>query len=267
MISIITPLYRAENYVEQTIETVLHQTYTDWELILVDDCSPDESGNIADAMIRRLKEAGDIPEGKIRLIRKPVNEGAARARNTGIEDAKGRYIAFLDADDLWYPEKLEKELAFLQEKNAGFVYTSYQFGDEAARPTGKTVRVKDTLQFGQALTRTIIFTSTVLFDTEKVPKNLIHMPNIASEDTATWWTILKSGVTAYGLDELLVIYRRPSSSLSANKGKAIVRIFRLYREIAGLGIVPSCFYMIGWAWNATVRRVFPDASDCRAGRS
>ncbi len=248
MISIIVPVYNAENYIKKTIECVQRQTYTDWELLLVDDCSRDGSVSVIEEII---KGAGD----HIRLLCQSKNSGAAAARNAGVDAAKGRYIAFLDADDLWREDKLEKELAFMQEKGAGFVFTSYHFGDENAVPTGKMTRVPKTLTYKQALCRTVIFTSTVLFDTQIVPKGLCKMPLIGSEDTATWWNILRTGIVAYGLDEPLVIYRRPGKSLSSNKGKAIARIWGLYRNVAKLSVPVSAVYMVRWAWRAAARRI------------
>jgi len=252
VVSIIVPIYKAEQYIEATISTVLRQTYTKWELLLVDDCSPDSSVKL----INQVIEAN--PDRKIRLIRQAQNSGAAATRNRGIEEAKGRYIAFLDADDLWREDKLDNELQFMHKHDAGFVFSSYEFGDENAVPTGKMVRVPKTLNYKQALSRTVIFTSTVLLDTKKVPKELIKMPEIASEDTATWWRILSSGFIAYGLDQPLVIYRRPITSLSSDKGKAIIRIWTLYREVAGLSVFASAMNILIWAWRATARRVIDD---------
>ncbi len=255
MISIIVPLYNAAEYIEKTIETVAAQTYTDWELILVDDKSKDDSVLRTKQCISSLDPS---VASKIRLIEKTENAGAAEARNTGIDAAKGRYIAFLDADDVWYPHKLEHELMFMNKHDAGFVCSSYQFGDENATPTGKVVRVPKKMSYKKALSRTIIFTSTVLIDTQKVDKELIRMPNIGSEDTATWWKILKSGIDIYGLDEQLVIYRRPATSLSSNKGKAITRIWKLYRQVADLGVIGSAWHILLWALHATSRRILDD---------
>lgn len=137
-----------------------------------------------------------------------MNLGAARARNLGVNEAKGRYLAYLDADDLWTPDKLEKELAFLKEKQAAFVFTGYEFADENGKGTGKIVRVPATITYKEALKNTTIFTSTVMFDMEQLSKEQLQMPQIKSEDTALWWRILREGYVACGLDQNLVKYRR-----------------------------------------------------------
>lgn len=248
MVSIIVPVYNAVKYIETTIDMVSRQTYKDWELILVDDASTDGSADLIEKIV--------ASQGKrVRLIRKSVNEGAAAARNTGIDASAGRYIAFLDADDVWMPDKLQKQIAFMEKTGAAFSFHSYEFGDDKANPTGKIVRAPKTLSFRQALSRTVIFTTTVMFDTEKIDMEIIHMPQVPSEDTATWWRILKSGYVAYGLDENLAIYRRPARSLSSNKFIAIQRIWFLYRNIADLSIIQSVFYFVGWAVRATLRRL------------
>ena len=248
MVSIVVPVYNAAKYIENTIDMVCNQTYKDWELILVDDASRDGSADIIEEYIKG--------QGKrIRLIRKETNAGAAAARNSGIDASSGRYIAFLDADDIWAVDKLEKQIEFMEKTGAAFSFHSYEFGDERAKPTGKIVHVPETLNFRQALSRTVIFTTTVMFDTEKIDMEIIHMPMVPSEDTATWWRILKSGIVAYGLDENLAIYRRPPKSLSSNKLIALERIWFLYRNIANLSVLESLFYFGGWAVRATLRRL------------
>ena len=258
LISIIVPVYNAGNYIEETIRMVEKQTCRNWELILVDDHSTDNSREIiASYLDRRLKERGDklSKAGEIRFITKEKNEGAAMARNTGIDAAVGRYIAFLDADDIWMADKLEKELAFLKEKEAAFVCTAYEFGDELARGTGKIVHVPKVLTYSKALSRTVIFTTTVMLDTQKTGKELIHMPLVKSEDTALWWKLLKNGFDAYGLDEVLAIYRRPVKSLSSNKLEAIRRIWYLYRVQEGLSFWCSAYHFVFWAYRAARRRM------------
>ena len=245
MISIIVPVYNAEKFIRETIQSVLDQTYTDFELLLVDDCSRDGSVAVIES----------FEDERVILLRREHNAGAYAARNRGLKEARGRYIAFLDSDDCWEPCKLEHEMAFMERENAGFVFTGYEFADENCVGTGKVVRVPRTINFKQALSNTTIFTSTVLIDREKIPDELIEMPNIASEDTATWWRILKAGHVGYGLDENLVRYRRSSNSLSANKLVALKRIWGLYRKIAGLSVVSSAVHFVGWAFRAVLRRI------------
>lgn len=255
MISIIIPVHNAENFIRDTIDCVRGQSYTNWELLLIEDGSADRTMEV---MTSYLDELGD---GRIRLKRRGITTaedksfGAAKARNMGISLAQGRYIAYLDADDWWRADKLEKELAFLQEKKAGFVFTGYEFGDENAKGTGKIVHVPETINYEQALVNTTIFTSTVMLDTEKIEKSLLRMPYIKSEDTASWWKILKTGVTAWGLDENLVIYRRPGKSLSSNKIEALRRIWNLYRQAAGLSVPASAWRFVLWAYRAVKRRL------------
>ncbi len=250
MVSIIVPVYRAKDYIRETVSHVIEQTYTDWELILVDDHSPDST---AEEIRSLIDETGD---DRIRLIECDENHGAAYARNVGIDAAKGRYISFLDADDVWLPDRLAMGLTYMDaHPKAGFVFTAYEFGDEKAHGTGRIVHVPEVLDYKHALSRTVIFTSTTLFDTEKIPAKLIHMPQVASEDTATWWQILRAGHTAYGIDEVTAIYRRRDTSLSSNKFKAMARIWNLYRNVEHLPFVTSVFNFIGWAYRATLRRL------------
>ncbi len=249
LVSIVVPVYNAAGYIVQTVGMVRAQTYRDWELILVEDCSGDQSAAVIGEYLRRE------PDERIRMIRQKKNGGAARARNTGVDAARGRYLAYLDADDVWRPDKLEKELAFMKEKEAGFVFTAYEFGDADARGTGKIVHVPETLSYRQALSRTVIFTTTVLLDLEQIPRELVKMPDVKSEDTATWWRILRNGYTAYGMDEVTAVYRRPAKSLSSNKWEAVKRIWGLYRRQEKLSALKSACYFIQWAARATLRRI------------
>jgi len=248
-ISIVVPVYNAEKYIEKTVEMVRRQTFTDWELILVEDCSKDNSAHVLRTLERELQDS------RIRVIYKMQNEGAANARNTGVDAACGRYLAFLDADDIWIENKLAAELDFMQKKGAAFVFTAYEFGDENAVGTGKIVKVPGTLTYKKALSRTVIFTSTTLFDLSVIGKELVKMPNVPSEDSATWWKILRAGYTAYGYPEVTTIYRRPPKSLSSNKAKAIYRIWYLYRKVEKLPLVTSVFCFMGWAFRTTLRRL------------
>lgn len=249
LVSIIIPVYNANKYIEATVKTVMEQSYENWELLLVDDGSTDGSTET----IKRIVE-DDVTNRVIPLF--PDKHGsAAKARNYGLENAKGRYIAFLDADDLWETDKLSKGLAFMQEKNAGFMFTGYEFADAEGKGTGKIVKVPETLNYRQALKNTTIFTSTVLIDTEKIDRSLIMMPEIKSEDTATWYQILRNGYLAYGLNENLVKYRRVTGSLSSNKLEAIRRIWNLYRKAEKLSVIYSAYNFVFWAFRAVLRRI------------
>ncbi len=249
LISIIVPVYHVENYIAQTMDCVYEQTYEKWELLLIDDCDGDNYVKIMEDYIR---QKGD---SRIRLIHQPSNMGAAEARNRGLKEAKGRYIAYLDADDLWTPEKLERELAYLKEKEAAFVFTGYEFADQNGIGTGKVVRVPESLNYKEALKNTTIFTSTVMFDTEKISKKMLEMPVMKSEDTALWWRILRNGYVAWGLNENLVKYRRAGRSLSSNKLEAVRRIWTLYRKAEGMSILNSAYHFCFWAVRAVKRRV------------
>ena len=249
LVSIIVPVYNVEKYIVETMESVRSQTYPDWELLLVEDGSTDGTVAAIEAYL------GKTEEKRIRLIRQPSNMGAAKARNKGLQEAVGRYIAYLDADDLWVPEKLAKEIAFMEEKGAAFAFTGYEFADENGKGLGRVVKVPETLTYKEALKNTTIFTTTVMFDTTKIDKDLLEMPIIKSEDTALWWKVLRNGYIAHGLNENLVLYRRVGKSLSSNKLEALRRIWHLYRKAEGMSVINSAYHFCFWAVRAVKRRV------------
>ena len=247
LISIVMPVHNAEKYVLQSVASVKRQSYKNWELIMVEDASTDSTPEILEGL------AGS--DKRIKLIKNEGEHGASFARNLGVKAATGRYLAYLDADDIWSRHKLEEQLAFMQEKRAAFTFTAYEFGDADCKGTGKVVRVPEKLDYKKALSRTVIFTSTVMFDLERIDRELIYMPHIKSEDTASWWKILKSGVTAYGLNKVYVIYRISGNSLSSDKVEALRRIWNLYRKSEKLSLPYSCVLFVGWAVRAVVRRL------------
>lgn len=247
LVSIVVPVYNSEKFIKETINTVKEQTYTNWELLLVNDCSTDNSKNI----IQEYKE-----DERIKLIDLKENSGAAVARNEGIKQAEGKYVAFLDADDFWLPNKLEKQIKFMQDNQFSFTYTGYEFTDEDGNKTGKIVNVPENITYKQALKNTTIFTSTVIFDVEKLGKELISMPNVRrGQDTATWWKVLKTGVIAHGLNENLSLYRRSNNTLSSNKMKALKRTWNLYRNVEHFSVFKSFYYFCWYVFNAIKRRV------------
>lgn len=241
-VSVIIPVHNAEDFIEDTILSVKSQDFTDWEIVLVDDCSTDRSREI----IERFEDE------KIHLIVHSKGRGAAAARNTGLSKARGRYITFLDADDLWDPQKLSLQIDFMAEKHASFSFTGYEFAGFDGVGVDKIVQVPERLNYRQALKNTTIFTSTVMFDTTRIPKEMICMPDVPSEDTATWWKILRSGYTAYGYNRALTLYRRSEGTLSSNKFTAIQRVWNLYRNVENLNLIYSaycfCFYAVHAVW-------------------
>ncbi len=245
LVSVIMPVYNGEKYIKQAVESV-YQQGVPLELLVIDDGSTDHT-----------QEVLSVYEGRedFRYLKNEKNMGAAGSRNRGVKEAKGEYIAYLDADDLWTPDKLEKELAFLKEKQAAFVFTGYEFADENGKGTGKIVRVPATITYKEALKNTTIFTSTVMFDMEQLSKEQLQMPQIKSEDTALWWRILREGYVACGLDQNLVKYRRAGKSLSSNKLEALRRIWNLYRKAEGMSVPNSAWHFCFWAVRAVKRRV------------
>lgn len=248
LVTIVVPVYNAEKFISETIQTVQNQTYKYWELMLVDDKSSDKSVQI----IRKYAQKDD----RIKLIKNKQNSGAAISRNAGIDAAKGKYLAFLDADDLWHPHKLEKQVAFMREKDCAFSFTGYEFADATGKPNGKKVHVPVTITYKQALKNTTISTITVMFDLEMLLKVEIHMPDIRrGQDTATWWKILKIVPYAYGLDENLSIYRRNNATLSSNKYIALKRTWFIYRNIENLSLSQTIYCFTWYGINALKRRI------------
>ena len=246
LVSIVIPVYNCEKFIKQTVETVINQTYTNWEAIFVDDCSSDNSIAILEPYL----------SDKIKLIKHEHNSGAAIARNTGIENARGEYIAFLDGDDLWHKEKLEKQIEFMEKNGYVFTFTSYEFTNENGIGLGKIAKVPEKLTYKQSLKNTIIFTSSVIFNAKTLGKELISMPNFKrGQDTATWWKVLKAGNTAYGLNEVLSYYRRSANTLSSNKFKALKRTWILYRQCEKFNVFKSVYYFTFYLFNAIIKRI------------
>jgi teichuronic acid biosynthesis glycosyltransferase TuaG len=234
LVSIITPLYNSGKYVKETIESVLSQTYTNWEMIIVDDCSTDNGVEIIQEYAKK--------DSRIKLISLAKNSGAAVARNTAIKVAKGFYIAFLDSDDLWKPEKLERQIHFMEKNDYSFTFTSYQQITEDGKKIERIIKVPPILSYRQALLKNPIGCLTVIYSAEKLGK--IYMPLIRKrQDYALWLKILKSGVKGYGLNQVLAYYRLRKSSISSNKLDLIKYQWKLYRKIEKLSVPESVFYL------------------------
>lgn len=245
-VSIITPVYNAEDFIKGTIESVVNQTFRNWEMLLIDDCSTDSSAEI-------IKEMAE-EDSRIKYIKLEKNSGAAVTRNRGLEMAQGRYIAFLDSDDIWKPEKLEKQLELLRTENVGFCFTSYRYVLEDSTPTNKVARAPKKIDYNGLLKNTIIGCSTVLVDREIIGD--FRMTNVRrGQDTATWLQLLKRTQYAYGIYEDLVWYRVVEGSLSHNKWKAIKRTWNTYRNVEHLSLPKAMYVFVFYAYNALKKRI------------
>ncbi|MBQ7558077.1 MAG: glycosyltransferase family 2 protein [Lachnospiraceae bacterium] len=250
-VSVVIPVFNARPFIREALDSVYLQRSPGLsvEIVAVDDGSTDDSREL-------LKEwSASHGDMDLRVLSHESPKGPALARNAGVKSASGRYIAYLDSDDLWLPEKLKTQVSFMKDTGTAFSFTSYEFGDERGKGTGRIVRAPGEIDYGKALTRTVIFTSTVVLDRELIDEKLLMMEDVPSEDTAEWWKLLKSGVRAGGIDRVFSIYRRNSGSLSANKIRACGRIWNLYRRVEGLSFVRSAFCFVQWAARATLRRI------------
>lgn len=246
LVSVISPVYNAERFIETTINSVLNQTYKNVEYILVDDCSPDNSAEII------LRMAKEYPEIKYHKLEK--NSGAGFARNTGIMLAEGQYIAFLDSDDCWKPEKIEKEVALAKEKNAEFIFTAIEMIDEEGKVVKGKRNVKEKIDYKFLLTNTMIATSSVLIDISKVGK--FEMPLVRSgQDYATWLMLLRDGRCAYGIDEALTQYRITEGSLSSKKTKNWKKVWNTQVNNEGINPLVAYWHCFCYAVNA-VKKYF-----------
>ena len=246
LVSIVTPVYNSEKFISETIDSIQNQTYKHWELILVDDCSSDNSYDIISKYIKYDK--------RIRYIKLEKNSGAAVSRNTGIKNAKGRFIAFLDSDDIWLPEKLEKQLKYMLDKKIGFTFTSYRYMKEDGTKTNKVAKAPYKINYNGLLKNTIIGCSTVVLDRQIVGDFLMPLVR-KGQDTATWLMILRNQKYAYGMEEILVDYRLVGNSLSSNKIKALKRTWNIYRSVEKINVFKSTYVFCFYVFNAIKKRL------------
>ncbi|MGM0837625.1 MAG: teichuronic acid biosynthesis protein TuaG [Bacillota bacterium] len=246
LVSVITPVYNAAKFIGKSIESVMDQTYQNWEMILVDDMSTDQSIQIINEYM--------LKDQRIKLIQLTENSGAAVARNTALDAADGRYIAFLDSDDLWKPSKLEKQLAFMKENQYAFTFTAYELMDQDGTILDKTISMPDSIDYKGLLKNTIIGCLTVILDREQVGN--VQMPNIRTrQDFALWLSILKKGHRAYAFHEPLSIYRIVEGSISSNKLQAAKRNWYVYRRIEKLNLIYASWCFVNYAYTAIKKRV------------
>lgn len=247
MISIITPVFNCEKLIEETIECVKNQTYKDWEMIIVNDASTDKTEEVINKYLQ---------DSRIKYYKLEKNSGVAVARNYALEKVTGRFVAYLDADDLWKNDKLEKQLNFMMENNYAFTCTDYEKIDENGNSL-KTVKIPNKINYEKFLKNTIIQTVGVIVDTHITGKELLVMPKIRTrQDAATWSQLLKNGFDCYRVPENLSYYRVVHKSLSSNKFKMIKINWYWYRNIEKLSFFKACYC---WCWyivNAIKKRIY-----------
>lgn len=237
LVSIITPTYNCGRFIGETIDSVLAQTYSNWEMIIVDDRSTDDT----EAVVRKYMEQ----DNRIKYTLLDVNSGAAVARTKAMKLAEGQYMAFLDSDDLWTPDKLERQLKFMTENGYAFSCTAYEQIDEESNPLDRVIKTIEKTDYNRLLLDCPVGNSTVMYDVSKMGK--FEVPNIRKRnDDALWLQMLKKEKYIWGMEDVLMKYRIRTNSLSNNKLKVIKYHWILYREIEHLNVFRSLFHIGYW---------------------
>ncbi len=244
LVSIITPSWNVASLIGETIGSVQAQTMTDWELVIADDCSTDQTAAVV--------EGRAASDRRIRLIRQPRNGGPALARQAAIEQAQGRFVAFLDSDDLWLPAKLERQIAFAQANRAALSYTAFRRIDETGSVTGRLIEVPASLSYEQLLKNTSIATLTAMVDRDVAGP--IAMKNEPYDDFCLWLSVLKPGHVARGLNEDLARYRVRGSSVSSRPLRSAGWVWHIYRNVEQLSPIKSAWCFSHWAVRAWLKR-------------
>lgn len=238
LVSIIMPAYNAASYIEKAIASVQAQTYTDWELIVVDDCSTDATAEIAGVFARQ--------DERIRLIRNERNRGVAAARNAGLAASSGCYVAFLDSDDSWYPKKLETQISYLQQTGADLCYTSYCIVDTAGNRIRGDYIVPDRTDYESLLKENVILCSSVVLSGEIARAHAFYL-DCYHEDYLFWLTLLKDGVQAVGCRQILADWCYRKHSRSYNKLHALRKRWCIYRQTQNLSFIQSLRYLMHYS--------------------
>lgn len=243
LVSVIMPNYNGERFVGDSIQSVINQTYRNWELLVVDDGSKDRSEQIVQAFALR-----DPRVRPLKTTFQKVARGPAAARNTGIQEARGRYIAFLDSDDLWLPQKLERQIGFMQKNKAPFSFTWYEVITEGGQKIGEKTPQVPFVTYRQLLKDCIIGCLTAVYDSQILGKQLINMhPLDRFADYSLWLKLLKQTPQADCVPQILAQYRLVGGSISANKLHAAKHNWDLLRQVEGLSLLPALYYFTCYA--------------------
>ena len=238
-VSVVTAAFNSVPFIGNTIRSVQAQTCHDWEMIIVDDASEDNTSQIV------KKWAGS--DNRILLIRFSQNKGPAMSRNAAIKAAKGRYIAFLDSDDIWLPDKLSLQIKFMQKHKCALSYTAYRKIDKDGNLISDTIKVPEVVTYKKLLSSNFIACPTAMYDSEILGK--VYMPDILKrQDYCLWLKITKMGFEGYGLNQPLALYRVRDSSVSNNKLKAALYQWKVYREVEGLPLCKSMHCFLKYAY-------------------
>lgn len=244
LVSIITPTYNCGKFIGETIESVQRQTYTNWEMVIVDDCSKDRTKEIVKEYINK--------DARIKYYCLKNNSGAAVARTRAMQLADGEYMAFLDADDLWSEDKLEKQIQFMRQNNYAFSCTAYEQIDEEGNLINKIVKTIPKTDYNRLLLDCPVGNSTVMYSVKKMGK--FEVPNIRKRnDDALWLQMLKREKYIMGMPDVLMKYRIRKNSISSNKLKVIKYHWILYRKIEHLNIFRSLFHIGYWCLIKSVK--------------
>jgi glycosyltransferase involved in cell wall biosynthesis len=234
LVSIITPTFNAEKYIRATIESVQNQSYHNWEMILVDDASTDETVSIIKEFTQK--------DNRLKLTELPKNSGNGFARNVALEKAAGKYIAYLDADDLWFPMKLENQIQFLKANNLPFTFSFYDCIDEEGNSLNRRVEAPLELTYDQLFFCNYVGNLTAIYDVDFFGKIVIEATQ-KRQDWRLWLTILKQIEVTKPVPEILALYRIRKDSISASKFKLIKHNFGVYRDFHGFNFVFSVLLM------------------------
>lgn len=244
LVSVIMPAYNAGPFIEEAIASVAAQTITDWELIVIDDCSPDNTRQIIAGLAEK--------DARIRLLANDVNMGVAKTRNRGMDLCRGRYVAFLDSDDYWKPRMLEKMIARAEETGADIIYCSYELVDEQGAKVCNDFMVPLETTFEESIVRSVITCSTVLI-TGKLAKEHRFPTNMYHEDIALWFQILRDGGTARGVTDVLAAYRQRADSRSAGKITSAKRRWTIYRKHLEMPVFRCISVMIRYGYYGLIK--------------
>ena len=242
-VSIIVPMYNAEKFIGKTIESVLAQTYQNWEMLIMNDVSTDNSLAIVSVYAKK--------DERIKIVNTEKNVGVVKGRNFLIDLASGKYIAFLDADDYWHNEKLEKQIKFMKEKNASISCTEYTRVKENEEKINDVI-IKEEISYNDMLKNNYLGCLTVIYDAEKIGKRYFKELE-KNEDYVLWLEIVKDVDIIYGLKENLAYYRVLDNSRSSNKVKTAKVRWEIYRKIEKLSLLKSIYYFLHYAIRAVLK--------------